>query len=110
MTLLALGRNTRMGPLAAIGRMSYSLYLIHQNIGVIIIASLTAIGLSDIPAFLTATGICFTAAALMFRFVEQPAQRAIMSAYRQVSVAPASCQTRFSRRGTESRRTSDTVQ
>ena len=84
--LLALGRNTSMGPLSAIGRISYSLYLIHQNIGVVIIASLTAIGLSDIPAFLLATGICFTAAALMFRFVEQPAQRAIMSAYRRISI------------------------
>jgi peptidoglycan/LPS O-acetylase OafA/YrhL len=87
-TLLALGRNVRMGPLSAIGRVSYSLYLIHQNIGVIIIGGLTAIGLSDIPASLLATTICFTAAALMFRFVEQPAQRAIMSAYRQVSIGP----------------------
>jgi peptidoglycan/LPS O-acetylase OafA/YrhL len=86
--LLAMARNTRMGPLSAIGRISYSLYLIHQNIGVIIIASLTAVGLSDIPALLMATGICLTAAALMFRFVEQPAQRAIMSAYRQVSIGP----------------------
>ena len=109
-TLLALARNIRMGPLAAIGRMSYSLYLIHQNIGVIIIASLTAIGLSDIPAFLMATGICFTAAALMFRFVEQPAQRVIMSAYRRVSLAPASFRTGFSRRGTEPRRAPDTAQ
>jgi peptidoglycan/LPS O-acetylase OafA/YrhL len=88
-TLLAMARNTRMGPLAAIGRMSYSLYLIHQNIGVILIASLTAIGLPDIPAFLITTGISFTAAALMFRFVEQPAQRVIMSVYRQVSIGPA---------------------
>ena len=87
-TLLAMARNIRMGPLSAIGRMSYSLYLIHQNIGVIIIASLTAIGLSDIPAFLMATGICLAAAALMFRFVEQPAQHAIMSAYRQLSIRP----------------------
>ena len=79
-TLLALGRNIRIGPLAAIGRISYSLYLIHQNVGVILIASLTAIGLSDIPAFLMATGICFGAAALMFRFVELPGQRAILSA------------------------------
>lgn len=85
--LLAVGRNTRMGPLCAIGRVSYSLYLVHQNIGVIIIASLTAIGLSDIPAFLTASGVCFAAAALMFRFVELPAQRAIMSAYRQISIS-----------------------
>jgi peptidoglycan/LPS O-acetylase OafA/YrhL len=90
--------------------MSYSLYLIHQNVGVILIASLTAIGLSDIPAFLTATGICFAAAALMFRFVEQPAQRVIMSAYRRVSIAPASFRTGFSRRGTEPGRTPDTVQ
>jgi peptidoglycan/LPS O-acetylase OafA/YrhL len=86
--LLAMARNTRMGPLSAIGRISYSLYLIHQNIGVIIIASLTAIGLSDIPAFLMTTGICFTAAALMFRFVELPAQRVIMSAYRRLLCAP----------------------
>jgi peptidoglycan/LPS O-acetylase OafA/YrhL len=84
--LLATRRNTRIGPLSAIGRISYSLYLIHQNIGVIIIASLTAIGLSDIPAFLLATGICLTAAALMFRFVEQPAQRTILTAYRHVSI------------------------
>jgi peptidoglycan/LPS O-acetylase OafA/YrhL len=86
--LLAMARNTRMGPLSAIGRISYSLYLIHQNVGVVIIASLTAIGLSDIPAFLMATGICFTAAALMYRFVEQPAQRAIMALYRQISIGP----------------------
>lgn len=88
MTLLALGRDTRMGPLSAIGRISYSLYLIHQNIGVIIIASLTAIGLSDVPAFLAATAICFTAAPLMFHFVEKPAQQTIMSAYRRVSMRP----------------------
>jgi peptidoglycan/LPS O-acetylase OafA/YrhL len=84
-TLLALGRNIRIGPLAAIGRISYSLYLIHQNVGVILIGSLTAIGLSDIPAFLMATGICFGSAALMFRFVELPGQRAILSAYRRLS-------------------------
>ncbi len=85
--LLAFGRNTRLGPLSAIGRISYSLYLIHQNIGVIIIASLTAVGFADIPAFVVATGLCIALAALMFHFVEQPGQRAIMAGYRRLSTA-----------------------
>jgi peptidoglycan/LPS O-acetylase OafA/YrhL len=89
-TLLALGRNTRMGPLAPIGRISYSLYLIHQNLGVIIIASLTAIGFADIWAFLVATGFCIALAAFMFRYVEQPVQRAIMAGYRWLTAARAS--------------------
>lgn len=88
-TLLALGLNTRLGPLSAIGRVSYSLYLVHQNIGVIIIASLTAIGLSDFPAFLAASCLCMAAAALMFRFVEQPGQHLVMSAFRRLSNGPA---------------------
>ena len=85
--LLALGLNMRMGPLSAIGRVSYSLYLIHQNIGVIIIANLTAIGFADFPAFLTAACICITAAALMFQFVEQPGQRLVMSVYARLLAA-----------------------
>jgi peptidoglycan/LPS O-acetylase OafA/YrhL len=90
--LLAFGRNTRLGPLSAIGRISYSLYLVHQNLGVIIIASLTAIGFADIWAFAAATGFCIALAALMFRFVEQPGQSAIMAAYRQVSIGPVAPQ------------------
>lgn len=88
-TLLAFGRNTRMGPLSAIGRISYSLYLIHQNLGVIIIASLTAIGFADIVAFLVATGVCIAVSALMFRFVEQSCQRAIMAGYRGLAALRA---------------------
>ena len=70
-----------LGPLPWIGRISYSLYLIHQNIGVIAIRELKRIGLPDIPAALLATVGCIAFATLMFNVIERPGKRLLMEAF-----------------------------
>lgn len=71
-----------LGPLPWIGRVSYSLYLLHQFIGVLIIRQLVSRGLSDMTAAVAAGCICIGAAAAMFYLVEQSGQRIAMQAYR----------------------------
>lgn len=61
--------------LAYIGRISYSLYLIHQNLGVTLIQFLKYLGLSDIVAIGGVSALAIGAAHLMFNFVEQPGQK-----------------------------------
>jgi peptidoglycan/LPS O-acetylase OafA/YrhL len=83
--VLAQAGRFRFWPLSGVGKVSYSLYLIHQNVGVIIIASLTAMGLGDVPAFLGAFGVCLAAATAMFVYIEQPGQRFVLRTYRRVA-------------------------
>ena len=58
------------GPLTWIGRVSYSLYLIHENIGVILIRHLVSAGLPDMAAAVAAGLLCIGLAAVMFYTVE----------------------------------------
>lgn len=72
------------GPLAWVGRISYSLYLVHQNLGVTLIHALKAAGLSDILAIGITVTTMVLLAWLMFNFVELRGQRLAMSAYEAV--------------------------
>ncbi|HEY3637461.1 MAG TPA: acyltransferase [Rhizomicrobium sp.] len=82
---LASGDHFSFGPLSAIGRVSYSLYLIHQYVGVILIANFVAMGFGDGLACACTCAICLGIAALMFRYVEQPGQQFVMRLYRQIA-------------------------
>lgn len=78
--LLALWPSAPGGPLALVGRASYSLYLIHQYLGVTAIHLLVRTGVPAPAAiaavFLAAIGLAW----LFFRYVEQPGQRLVLHA------------------------------
>ncbi|MBI3676212.1 MAG: acyltransferase [Proteobacteria bacterium] len=82
--LLKLAPGARLGPLAFVGRISYSLYLLHQYIGVTIITTLTARGAPDMVAFAVATVVLATLAWIFFRTVEEPGRKAVMAFYRRL--------------------------
>jgi peptidoglycan/LPS O-acetylase OafA/YrhL len=66
-------------PLLFVGGISYSLYLLHQYIGVSIIAVLIhRWGLPDLVAFAVAVGICGTMAYALTRWIEIPGKRLIL--------------------------------
>ncbi|WP_454718806.1 acyltransferase family protein [Caulobacter segnis] len=71
----------RWGPLAFLGRVSFSLYLIHQNLGVTLIHALNGAGLPDWVTFFVTSGLAVTIAYAIFRFIEQPGQRLLLSLY-----------------------------
>ena len=71
----------RLWPLAWIGRISYSLYLIHQFVGVIMIRWFVAHGFPDIDAALFTTCVCTGIAAAMFYAVEVPGKMLIMNTF-----------------------------
>jgi peptidoglycan/LPS O-acetylase OafA/YrhL len=75
----------RIPLLAPLGRISYSLYLIHQYIGVSLIGTLTAAGLAAWPAILVATAAMIGMAAILFRCVEQPGNLVLMALYRRIA-------------------------
>ncbi len=68
-------------PLTALGGISYTLYLLHQNLGYVIIRKLEGIGCNAHVAVAVAIAAALLAAALVTRFVERPAQAAIKSAW-----------------------------
>lgn len=72
--------NIRMPGFSNLGRISYSLYLIHQVIGVTLIRALVHLGLPDLLAVLTTTTMMITLAYLGFNFVEIPAGKAVRRA------------------------------
>lgn len=75
----------RVPMLASLGRISYSLYLVHQYVGVSLIGWLTAQGLTAWPAILIAIAAMIGTAAISFRYVEQPGNLAVMRLYRHVT-------------------------
>jgi len=80
--LLFLGRNWTIGPLAWIGRISYPLYLLHQVLGLILIADLLALGLPRAVAFGGACLAMIGLAWLAHIFIEEPSQRLVMRWWR----------------------------
>lgn len=80
--LLRFAPTLNLGPLARVGRISYSLYLVHQSLGVTTIALLMARGWAQEVAISAATATSFISAWILFRCVELPGQRMIMRAYR----------------------------
>jgi peptidoglycan/LPS O-acetylase OafA/YrhL len=88
LALLAFTPRLRFGPLAWIGRISYSLYLLHQNLGVTLIGALKHAGAPDWLAFALPTALCLAAAAALYAWVEIPAKNAIMALYRTRRARP----------------------
>ena len=72
------------GPLTWIGRISYSLYLIHENIGVIIIRHLVSAGVPDMAAAGAAAFLCIGLAAAMFYIVEGRGKAIFLRVYSEV--------------------------
>lgn len=68
----------RFAPLVLVGQASYSLYLIHQNIGVGLLRLSTDLGLPYLVALPLVTVAIIGAAILMFRFLEIPAKSWIL--------------------------------
>jgi len=75
--------------LALLGRWSYALYLIHENIGLIIIRALKHAGAADIVAQLGAMLACIAGSALLFYIVEQPAERLLRQGFARLQTAAA---------------------
>lgn len=88
--LIAIAPGWRMGPLAFVGKISYSLYLLHDNIGVTIIAAMKQRGFQDGVAFCLAILVCGFLAWLSFLFVENPGRRAVMRLYARYRSSRAS--------------------
>jgi peptidoglycan/LPS O-acetylase OafA/YrhL len=76
-------------PLLFLGTISYSLYLIHQNFGVILIARLTRMGAPDMLAAAAAALTCIAIASLLTRWVEVPAKRALLQRMRNSLAVPS---------------------
>jgi peptidoglycan/LPS O-acetylase OafA/YrhL len=69
-------------PLLYIGRISYSLYLVHENIGLVLIRAMKkSAGVSDLLSVAVALGVCVVLAGIMFRLIEQPTQSWIRRLY-----------------------------
>jgi peptidoglycan/LPS O-acetylase OafA/YrhL len=68
-------------PLAYLGLISYPLYLIHQNVGYVIIRELNGAGWNANASLLAATATALGLAAILSRYVERPAHRAIKARY-----------------------------
>lgn len=67
--------------LTYLGAISYPLYLVHQNIGYVIIRSLNGWGWNPNLSLLVALGIVISLAAALSRYVERPALAAIKNRY-----------------------------
>ena len=79
--LIARAPETPTGPLAWLGRCSYSLYLIHQRLGVTLIALLLAAGLTPWAAVAAAAIVAVAVGWLLYRLVELPGQAAMLKAF-----------------------------
>lgn len=80
-------RVLRWKPLVLLGGISYALYLIHQNIGYVVIRALLSVGISHLWAMACAVMISIMLAHVLHFSVEQPAQMRIRNLYRHWKVA-----------------------
>lgn len=71
------------GPLLWLGAISYSLYLVHQNVGYAIMQQLEKVGIVSWPAMFIALGAGLAIASLITYAVERPALRAIRRLWKQ---------------------------
>lgn len=77
----------RTRPLVFLGSISYSLYLLHQNIGYVVIRELTLCGIDPRLSLLAALVTSLPLATLLTYLIERPALRAIKQAYHRWSLA-----------------------
>jgi len=82
------------GPFVFLGTISYTLYLLHQNLGYIVISSLEQAGLSPGPSIAVAAVVAVVMASALTSIVERPAMRTIRDAYRRHRGAPDARTTR----------------
>ncbi len=75
-------------PLAYLGGISYTLYLVHQNVGYVIIRTLNGWGLNANVSLLIAVGCVMGLAIALSRYVERPALAAIKSRYAAWQATP----------------------
>lgn len=75
-------------PLAYLGSISYPLYLIHQNVGYVIIRALNGAGWNANLSLLAAVSIVLVLSAALSRYVEWPAVRAIKERYQTWKTTP----------------------
>lgn len=89
--LLAAGRLTLLAnrPFLFLGAISYSLYVVHQNVGFIIIKHTTGAGLSTNAAIGLAILTSMAIATAITYLVERPAQRGIRALYTKWKARPA---------------------
>ena len=74
-------------PMAYLGAISYSLYLLHQSIGFVLIHRMEQHGVAPLAAVAITVGVIFVMATLLTYMVERPALRWIRSTWR-VRIAP----------------------
>lgn len=72
-------------PLIFLGGISYSLYLLHQNIGYVIINELYSLGINPIISISVAICVSITLAYFTTKYVEKPSLVAIRNAYSKIS-------------------------
>ena len=77
------------GPLVFLGTISYSLYLIHQNIGYIAIRTAAKLGIGTNAGIVLAIGLAIALAAAITFTIERPARNWIRARYRAVRSAQA---------------------
>jgi peptidoglycan/LPS O-acetylase OafA/YrhL len=70
-------------PLIFLGAISYSLYLTHQNIGYVVIRSLSRLGINSNTSVFIAIVVAIALAAAITTLVEQPALHYIRDQYRR---------------------------
>jgi peptidoglycan/LPS O-acetylase OafA/YrhL len=68
----------KLGPIVAVGQASYSVYLIHQNIGVSIMRKCVEWGVPYLIVLPLTIGVVVAASLLLFRYVEVPAKSWIL--------------------------------
>lgn len=69
-------------PLVFLGSISYSLYLIHQNIGYVIINKVYELQLNPLLGVVSAIVVSVVLATFITKFIEKPALRAIRETYK----------------------------
>lgn len=79
--LIAFAPETPTGPLAWLGRCSYSVYLIHQRLGVTLIAALLAAGLNPSLAIAIAALAAIATGWLLYRLIELPGQAVLLNMF-----------------------------
>ncbi|MCF4164325.1 acyltransferase [Zavarzinia compransoris] len=89
LVVLALGGRLRLNSrwLAWVGLVSYSLYLLHQILGIHMIRALRLLDLPDVVVFPLTLATFLAASHLAFTFVERPGRRAIMALWRRTAAA-----------------------
>ncbi len=85
--MLALRIKVVMGPLGWIGLRSYSLYLLHQALGVSTLKMLTRLGAPDWFSLTVVVLASLGLAHLSFTYIEGPAGMAINRFYKQLTTA-----------------------